>query len=160
MDMKEMTGRHLKESGLDCILEDVIFKEFHLDGSGKLLSKDESLEKWMASRPEWNRRKKMRILFLDDTEKYCCEVARLSKRLKQSDITCLQYKGSQADPELSEEQRNLFTVQLHAFQNGKPLSSKYTKEDLAKALLGLNMHSTSPEELYSAIMKGIREFAI
>ncbi len=57
LEMKEMTLRHIKEAGLDFSLGDVIFKEFRPDASGKLLPKDENLEQWMRSQPEWGSKK-------------------------------------------------------------------------------------------------------
>jgi len=137
VDMKDITGKHLEQSGVDLTLDDVIFKEFHTDGSGKLLRKNESLIEWMKGQSLWNKRKTIRVLFLDDYEKYCIEVARVADDVERASVTCFHYTGSLPNPELSQVQMERLVVQLHAYREGRQIPYANEQSQLQEAMDGL-----------------------
>ncbi len=152
-DMKDITMKHLQESGVDLTLDDVIFKEFHVNGCGKLLRKNESLIKWMKSQPRWKTRETLRVLFLDDSEKYCREVARVTDEVEKASVTCFHYIGSLPNPELSQVQMERLVVQLYAYREGRPIPYEYEQTQLQEAMCGLGIQEIKPNVLHATMMK-------
>lgn len=152
LDMKELTIKHLKDSLLDISIDDVIFKERH-PLSQKLLSKDESLIKWMETQQEWTSYHKKQIVFPDDSIKYCSEVSNISNKVTNTTVHCLHYIGALPNPSLSNEQMNQLVVQLHSYYMKKPISYNYSENELAQAKKDLNIHLINKEEIYQIIFK-------
>ena len=153
VDMKEITEKHLEQSKINLSIEDVIFKERHGDGTGKLLKKDESLQKWMSTQPHWKNKETFRIIFLDDSEKYCNEVARVAEGVKKASVRCFHYIGSLPCSELSEAQMKQLIVQLHAYREGQSIPYEYDSTQLEKAKGCLGIDKIDAETLYTVMMK-------
>jgi hypothetical protein len=156
MDMKEATEQHLADSKLDLTIDDVIFKDF--DGSGKLLPKDQSLMNWMETQPQRKTCRKIRILFPDDSDKYCREVARVADQVENTIVTCLHYTGSLPNPNLSEDKMKETVVQLHAHKLDQSIpyqsiSCAFNDSDLKIAMDTLEIQEIQPNSLHALIMK-------
>ncbi len=147
--MRDITTDHLKQSGLDFSPEDIIFKTFKKDGSGKLLKKNESLIQWMKEQFQWSKCPRIRILFPDDSDQYCQEVARIANDVEKATVTCFHYTGALPSPELSEVQMDQLVVQLDAYQKGEQVPYEWNKECLSIAMKSLSLQEVTSASLYA-----------
>lgn len=153
LDMREITKQHLEDAGLILNIEDVIFKTFCPGKSDKLLEKDKCLINWMETQPQWETCERIRILFPDDSDKYCKEVARIADQVERATVTCLHCIGFLPNPELSESQMKQLVVQLHAHSLNQHIPYTYSESDVTVAMEALNIQALQVDAIYTCIRK-------
>ncbi|MBU6383702.1 MAG: DUF2608 domain-containing protein [Verrucomicrobia bacterium] len=151
--MRDITKDHLQQSRLALSLEDIIFKTFQQDGIGKLLKKNESLIDWMKGQSKWSNCQQIRILFLDDSDEYCQEVAGVAAEVKKATVSCFHYIGAPPNSQLSEVQMDQLVVQLDAYQKGEQIPGEWDRERFSIAMESLGLQEVTPVSLYTKMVE-------
>ena len=154
LDMRDITEKHLAESGINLTIDDVIFTEAHPEGNGEFLKKNESLIKWMkAQQPQWESSQALQVIFLDDSEKHCKDVSKVADEVEKATVTCLHYTRALPNPMLSQAQMEQLIVQLHAHKEGQPIPYEHNKSHLQNAMKKLELQQATTKALYNTIKK-------
>ncbi|MCH9631912.1 MAG: hypothetical protein S4CHLAM6_02340 [Chlamydiae bacterium] len=154
LGMREITQKHLKQSGIDLKISDVIFKQFYPDNSKKRMPKGVSLIKWMNEDPSWRTcDKSFQVLFLDDSIRYCHAVDSISETLPHAKVTCLHYTKALPNPDLTQRQLEQLAVEVNDYLKQKNLQRNHDEKDLDLIPNLLETTRLSEKKIYEKIVE-------
>lgn len=155
LDMKESTLAHLAQAKIDLSIDDVIFKKAE---NNKWPDKDDSSIAWMKEQKQWHEAKKIRMVFLDDNEKYCKHVARVGEKVCHASVTCFNYLGAEPKDELRPDQLKALVVQLHAYSNNRAIPYQHDEADVQAAQAALSIPEITAKAVYEKVMEFVMSF--